>query len=77
MENTFERSLEELETIVNSLESGDLPLEESLALFERGVNLSRKCRERLANAERRIEVLMKDSDGGLATEEFEPDGLRS
>ncbi len=76
MENTFERSLEELETIVNKLEAGDLPLEESLELFERGVILSRKCRERLANAERRIEVLMRDPDSGLATEEFEPDGLR-
>lgn len=76
MENTFERSLEELETIVNRLESGDLPLEESLELFERGVKLSRKCRERLANAERRIEVLTKDADGALTTEEFEPEGLR-
>ena len=76
MENTFERSLEELESIVNKLESGDLPLEDSLELFERGVKLSRKCRERLANAERRIEVLMKDPDGGLATEELAPDGLR-
>lgn len=76
MESTFERSLEELETIVNRLESGDLPLEESLELFERGVKLSRKCRERLANAERRIEVLTKDADGALTTEEFEPDDLR-
>ena len=76
MENTFERSLEELESIVNKLESGDLPLEDSLELFERGVKLSRKCRERLANAERRIEALMKDPDGGLATEVSEPDGLR-
>ena len=76
MENTFERSLEELETIVNRLESGDLPLEESLELFKRGVKLSRKCRERLANAERRIEVLTKDADGALTTEEFEPDDLR-
>ena len=76
MENTFERSLEELETIVNRIESGDLPLEESLELFERGVKLSRKCRERLANAERRIEVLTKDADGALTTEEFEPDDLR-
>ncbi len=76
MENTFERSLEELETIVNRLESGDLPLEESLELFERGVKLSRKCRERLANAERRIEVLTKDADGALTTKEFEPDDLR-
>lgn len=76
MENTFEKSLEELELIVNSLESGDLPLEESLELFERGVKLSRKCRERLANAERRIEILMKDVDGGLTAEEIEPENLR-
>lgn len=76
MENTFEKSLEELELIVNSLESGDLRLEESLELFERGVKLSRKCRERLANAERRIEILMKDVDGGLTAEEIEPENLR-
>jgi len=76
MENTFEKSLEELELIVNSLESGDLPLEESLELFERGVKLSRKCRERLANAERRIEILMKDADGDLTAEAIEPENLR-
>ncbi|HQX55159.1 MAG TPA: exodeoxyribonuclease VII small subunit [Pyrinomonadaceae bacterium] len=76
MENTFEKSLEELELIVNSLESGDLRLEESLELFERGVKLSRKCRERLANAERRIEILMKDADGDLTAEAIEPENLR-
>ena len=76
MENTFEKSLEELELIVNSLESGDLRLEESLELFERGVKLSRKCRERLANAERRIEILMKDVDGDLTAEAIEPENLR-
>ena len=77
MENTFEKSLEELELIVNSLESGDLRLEESLELFERGVKLSRKCRERLANAERRIEILMKDADGDLTAEAIEPENLRA
>lgn len=76
MENTFEKSLEELELIVNSLESGDLRLEESLELFERGVKLSRKCRERLANAERRIQRLMKDADGDLTAEAIEPENLR-
>ena len=45
------------------LEAGDLPLEESLMLFEKGVALSRECRERLNEAERRIEILMKDSEG--------------
>lgn len=63
MAKTFESSLNELERIVKQLEDGDLPLEESLKLFEDGVKLSRECRERLTAAERRIEVLMKDADG--------------
>lgn len=76
MEKSFETSLAELETIVGRLESGDLPLEESLELFEKGIKLSRECRSRLTNAERRIEVLMKDVDGELIASEIDPDGLR-
>lgn len=76
MEKTFEASLSELEAIVAQLEDGDLPLEDSLELFEKGIKLSRECRERLAKAERRIEILMKDADGNLTTEEIEPDNLR-
>ena len=68
MANTFEASLKELETIVKQLEEGDMPLEESLKLFETGVRLSRECRERLNNAERRIEVLMKEADGSMSLE---------
>jgi len=60
---TFEASLSNLEKIVRRLEEGDLPLEESLKLFEDGVRLSRECQERLNQAERRIEVLLKDEDG--------------
>ena len=60
---TFEASLTALERIVRELERGDLPLEKSLELFEQGVKLSRECQERLNEAERRIEVLLKD-DGG-------------
>lgn len=71
MAKTFEESLDELEKIVKQLEEGDLPLEKSLELFEKGVKLSRECRERLTNAERRIEVLMKDPDGGIALEVIE------
>ena len=70
MSKTFESSLSELEKIVGQLESGDLPLEESLKLFENGVRLSRECRERLTEAERRIEVLMKDNDGKLSLSEL-------
>ena len=73
MEKSFETSLAELEDIVSKLDDGDLPLEESLGLFEKGIRLSRECRERLSNAERRIEVLMKEADGSLSTREFEID----
>ena len=76
MEKTFEASLNELERIVNQLEDGDLSLEESLKLFEEGVKLSRECQQRLAQAERRIEVLLKDADGNPALERLEPDSLR-
>jgi exodeoxyribonuclease VII small subunit len=60
---TFEASLEALELIVQQLESGDLPLEKSLELFEQGIRLSRECQDRLSQAERRIEVLMRDNQG--------------
>ncbi len=76
MEKSFESSLAELEQIVGKLEGGDLPLEESLALFETGIKLSRECRARLTNAERRIEILMKDPDGDLTATAIEPDELR-
>ena len=59
----FEASLAALEKIVRELERGELPLEKSLELFERGVKLSRECQERLQEAERRIEVLLQ-RDGG-------------
>jgi exodeoxyribonuclease VII small subunit len=53
----FEAAVAELEGIVKTLEEGDLPLEKSLELYERGVQLSRFCHARLEEAERRIEVL--------------------
>ncbi|HJS52616.1 MAG TPA: exodeoxyribonuclease VII small subunit [Pyrinomonadaceae bacterium] len=71
MANTFEQSLNDLERIVKQLEEGDLPLEESLKLFEEGVKLSRECKERLSNAERRIQVLMKDANGNLGLQAME------
>lgn len=77
MEKSFETSLAELEKIVLRLETGDLPLEDSLELFENGIKLSRECRERLTNAERRIEILMKDATGEIVTRDLEPDDLRS
>jgi len=53
----FESAIAELEKIVKQLEDGDLPLDRSLALFERGVELSRYCQEQLGAAQRRIELL--------------------
>lgn len=67
---SFESSLAELEKIVRELEQGDLPLEKSLELFERGVGLSKECQERLSSAERKIEMLMRDAEGQLVAEAF-------
>lgn len=71
---TFEASLEELEQIVRELEQGDLPLEKSLELFEHGIRLSRECQERLSQAERRIEVLLRDNQGRAVVSAFEDTG---
>jgi exodeoxyribonuclease VII small subunit len=58
----FEAAIAELESIVKKLEEGDLALEQSLALYERGVQLSRFCHARLEDAERRIEILTDRGD---------------
>jgi len=68
---SFEASLEALEQIVHELERGDLPLEKSLELFEQGIRLSRQCQERLSQAERRIEVLLRDNQGRPVVSAFE------
>jgi exodeoxyribonuclease VII small subunit len=66
----FEASLKELEDIVARMERGDLPLEESLKLFERGVALSRECRGSLESADLRVKNLLeKDASGDEATED--------
>ena len=74
-ENTapsFEASLAELEKVVHELESGDLALERALELFERGVQLSDRCRKQLEEAETRVEVLIK-RNGKLQPEAFRTD----
>lgn len=67
----FESSLKELEKIVAELEKGDIPLENQLKSFERGVALSRDCMKRLEEVERRVEVLMQNAEGALTTAPFE------
>ncbi|HYM00117.1 MAG TPA: exodeoxyribonuclease VII small subunit [Blastocatellia bacterium] len=68
---SFEATLKELEGIVRQLESGDLPLEQSLELFEQGIRLSRECQSRLDDAERKVEVLLKTENGKLTTAPLE------
>jgi exodeoxyribonuclease VII small subunit len=75
-QKTFESSIGELEKIVRQLEDGDLSLEESLKLFENGVKLSRECQEQLNQAERRIEVLLKDEKGNPDVQEINPETVR-
>ncbi len=67
---SFEKALKRLEEIVNKLESGDLPLDESLKIFEEGVKLSRFCTKKLDEAERKVEVLLKNKEGKFTTKPF-------
>ena len=69
---SFEGSLDELEKVVKELETGDLPLERSLALFEKGMALSEQCRKQLEDAETRVEMLIR-KEGKLQPEPFRPD----
>lgn len=66
----FEEALGRLEQIVQTLEAGNLPLEESLKAFEEGIALARFCASQLEAAERRIELLTKDEEGVLRTSPF-------
>jgi exodeoxyribonuclease VII small subunit len=59
---SFEAQLETLESIVQSLEKGDLPLEESLAQFEKGVKLTRECQKLLDNAQQKVTILSQTDD---------------
>lgn len=66
---SFESCLEELERVVKELEAGDLPLERSLELFEKGMELTESCRKQLEQAETRVELLLK-KDGKIQAEPF-------
>lgn len=66
----FEKSLGQLEALVDKLEAGDLSLEESLQAFEEGVKLTRECQSRLAEAEQRVQILV-EQQGELISEDFD------
>ena len=70
---SFEKALADLEGIVQKLEKGGLSLNESLALFEKGVKLAKYLREELGKAEKKVEILLKDDKGGVRKEPFNLD----
>ncbi len=69
---SFEACLDELEKVVKELEAGDLSLERSLELFERGMHLSETCRKQLEEAETRVEILVR-KEGKVTAEPFRPE----
>ncbi len=71
---TFEASMVRLDEIVKALEKGDVPLEESIKLFEEGTKLAAKCSELLSNAELKVSTLMKGPDGAPVEEVFRDEG---
>jgi len=68
----FEQAMARLETIVAELEKGELPLDESLKIFEEGIRLSKNCLKVLEDAERKIEVLVQDKNGKKQLRAFSP-----
>lgn len=66
----FEESITKLEEIVAQLERGDLPLEDSVKLFEEGTRLAAECRKQLDDAEGKVEMLVKQRDGAMKRESF-------
>ena len=67
---SFEESLKQLETIISKLEKGDLPLEESVRLFEEGIRLSDACKTDIESAEGKVQILLKQKDGSRKAETF-------
>ena len=69
-ELTFEKGLARLEQLVDALESDELNLDKSLSLFEEGIKLARNLNKKLDQAEKRLELLLKDDSGELVSENF-------
>ncbi len=67
---TFEQAMKQLEQIVQDLESGDMPLEKAIKTFEEGIRLSKFCSEKLDETEKRITILMQNSEGKLSESPF-------
>lgn len=67
---TFEKAMKKLEQIVQELESGDLPLEKAINIFEEGVKLSKFCSNKLDETEKRVTILMQDAEGNVLEKPF-------
>ena len=67
----LEKSLADLEALVEELESGDLPLDQAMKKFEEGIKLTRGCQAALKDAEQKVEILLKSAGGAEALEEFD------
>lgn len=70
----FEEAISELESIVEKLESGELSLDESIEVFQNGIELSRYCSKRLDEVEKKISILIEDDKGEIKEEMFKTDG---
>ncbi len=69
-EKSFEENLNKLEDIVNNLEGGELKLDESLSMFEQGINLAKSCQKTLDEAERKVQILIEKEDGEIEEKDF-------
>ena len=72
-QKTFEQSMKLLERIVQELEDGDLPLEKAIKKFEEGIKLTKLCSEKLDETEKKISILLKDSEGQMTEKPFMPE----
>ena len=77
MNLSFEEAIKRLETIVHRLEAGNIPLEESLKLFEEGMRLIRHCQQKLDEVEKKVELLIKNEQGEYETKPFDPNLSRT
>ena len=71
---TFEENINELESIITSLEKGEVPLDECIELFEKGVKISKECITMLDNAEQKIKLLSENDEGQIVESDFTADG---
>ena len=72
-EPKFEEAMQRLEEIVQDLEGGNLPLEDSIKIFEEGMKLVRFCSQKLEETEQKVNLLIKEGEGGYTLRPFEPD----